>query len=144
MDATPGDRVELRDVLLLADGDKVTVGAPLVADAVVVAEVVEHGKGPKVVNFKFKAKVRYRRKRGHRQGYTKLAVREIRLGGASSEPEATAAAPRRRARAQAATEPETADIVQPEEVASSGEAAAVEATPPAPRRRRRAADAEQT
>jgi large subunit ribosomal protein L21 len=142
MDATPGDRVELRDVLLLADGDKVTVGAPLVADAVVVAEVVEHGKGPKVVNFKFKAKVRYRRKRGHRQGYTKLAVREIRLGGASSE--AAATAPRRRGRAQAAAEPETADIVQPEEVASSGEAAAVEATPPAPRRRRRAADAEQT
>jgi hypothetical protein len=65
-------------------------------------------------------------------------VREIRLGGSSSEPDA---APRRRGRAQAdaPSTPDPTDVVQPEEVASSGEAAAVEATPPAPRRRRRAA-----
>ena len=81
MDVEPGSRIELREVLLVADGGSVTVGDPLVSDAVVVLEVMEHGKGRKVVNFKYKAKVRYRRKRGHRQGFTKLTVREISFGG---------------------------------------------------------------
>jgi large subunit ribosomal protein L21 len=76
-----GERVELRDVLLLSDGDKITVGSPTVADALVVAEVVEHGKSRKVTNFKYKAKVRYRRKRGHRQGFTELRIREIQVDG---------------------------------------------------------------
>ena len=81
LDAEPGARVELTDVLLVSDGDSIKVGSPLVDGAVVVAEVVEHGKGKKVVNFKYKAKVRYRRKRGHRQGYTQLEVREITVDG---------------------------------------------------------------
>jgi large subunit ribosomal protein L21 len=76
-----GERVELRDVLLLSDGGNITVGSPTVANALVVAEVVEHGKARKVTNFKFKAKVRYRRKRGHRQPYTALRVREIQVDG---------------------------------------------------------------
>ena len=101
MDAAPGSSVELRDVLLVSDGGQITVGEPNVADAVVVAEVVEHGKGVKVINFKFKAKTRYRRKRGHRQGYTKLAVREIRIGDSV----ATAAAPKRKPRAKAEETP---------------------------------------
>ena len=132
MAAEPGSRVELRDVLLISDGDKVTVGAPNVADAVVVAEVVEHGKGRKVINFKFKAKTRYRRKRGHRQGYTKLAVREIRIGDAPAVE--SVAAPRRRARAQAPAEPEAVveEPVTPTALAEETPAAA-------PRRRRRAA-----
>ena len=79
--AGAGERVELRDVLLLSDGDKVTLGSPTVADVLVVAEVVEHGKARKVTNFKYKAKVRYRRKRGHRQGFTALRIREIQVGG---------------------------------------------------------------
>ncbi len=81
MDAEPGSRVELRDVLLVSDGDSVTVGSPNVAEALVVAEVIEHGKGKKVVNFKFKAKTRYRRKRGHRQGFTRISIQEISLAG---------------------------------------------------------------
>ena len=98
--AEPGSQVELTDVLLVSDGDNVTVGSPVVEGAVVVAEVVEHGKGRKVINFKFKAKTRYRRKRGHRQGYTRLAVTEIRVGGAAP------AAPTRRRRASAASSEE--------------------------------------
>ena len=81
MDAEPGSRVELRDVLLVSHDGNVTVGTPNVDGAVVVAEVVEHGKGKKVVNFKYKAKVRYRRKRGHRQGFTQLSVKEITANG---------------------------------------------------------------
>ena len=82
MDVEPGSQVELRDVLMVLDGGKVTVGSPNVADAVVVADVVEHGRGKKVVSFKYKAKTRYRRKKGHRQGYTKLEVTQIRIGDA--------------------------------------------------------------
>jgi large subunit ribosomal protein L21 len=139
MAADPGSRVELRDVLLVSDGGTITVGKPNVADAVVVAEVVEHGKGRKVVNFKFKAKTRYRRKRGHRQGYTRLTVREIRIGDAPTEESATA--PRRRARTQATpetedTKEETTAVTQEPEATT--EDAAGEATS-APRRRRRTA-----
>ena len=72
-----GDTVELDKVYLIADGENVTVGKPTIAGAKVIASVVEEGKGEKVIVYKFKSKVRYRRKRGHRQPYTKLAIKEI-------------------------------------------------------------------
>lgn len=75
--ADPGSEVELHDVLLLADGDAVTVGTPVVRGAVVRAEIVDHGRDQKVISFKYKAKTRYRRKHGHRQGFTRLAIKEI-------------------------------------------------------------------
>jgi len=75
--AAEGDKVELADVLLLADGDQVTAGNPTVAGAMVTAQVVEHGRGPKAVIFKYKSKVRYRRRTGHRQPFTRLAIEEI-------------------------------------------------------------------
>ena len=75
-----GDTVELDKVYLVADGDKVTVGNPTVPGAKVIANVVGNGKGDKVIVYKFKAKVRFRRKRGHRQPYTKLAIKEIVVG----------------------------------------------------------------
>jgi large subunit ribosomal protein L21 len=80
MAAQPGDRIELSDILLVSDGGEVTVGSPNVANALVVVEVLDHGRGKKVINFKYKAKVRYRRKRGHRQGFTRLRIAEVRLG----------------------------------------------------------------
>ena len=98
LDAEPGSRVELRDVLLVSNDGSVTVGTPTIDDAVVVAEVVEHGKGKKVINFKYKAKVRYRRKRGHRQGFTTLAIKEITANGVTvkaPEPEAPPPPPER-------------------------------------------------
>lgn|SRR5487761_1720106 len=75
--AAEGDRIDLGEVLLISDGDQVTLGTPLVVGARVVAEVLSHGRAKKVIIFKFKAKTRYRRKNGHRQPYTRLAVREI-------------------------------------------------------------------
>jgi large subunit ribosomal protein L21 len=72
IEAEPGSSIELRDVLLVSDGGNITVGSPAVDGAIVVAEVLEHGRGKKIITFKYKAKVRYRRKRGHRQGYTRL------------------------------------------------------------------------
>ena len=82
--AAEGDKVELVDVLLLADGKNVTAGNPMVAGAKVTAQVVEHGRSPKAVVFKYKAKVRYRRRTGHRQSFTRLAVEEIVAPGAES------------------------------------------------------------
>jgi large subunit ribosomal protein L21 len=75
--ATAGESVELSDVLMLGEGGDVTVGTPLVAGAKVVADIVEHGKGEKIIVFKYKPKTRYRKKIGHRQRFTRLAIREI-------------------------------------------------------------------
>ena len=75
--AKEGDSIELDQVLLVADGKKVSVGTPLVKGAKVIAEVVGDGKGKKTLVFKYKHKVHYRRKVGHRQPYTKLDIKEI-------------------------------------------------------------------
>jgi len=77
LDAEAGGDIELTDVLLVADGDTVTIGSPTVAGAKVVAEVVSQGRGKKIIVFKYKPKVRYRKKTGHRQHFTRLRVREI-------------------------------------------------------------------
>ena len=75
-----GDTVELEQVYLIVDGDKVTIGRPTIPGAKVVADVVGEGKKDKVIVFKYKPKVRYRRKKGHRQPYTRLAIKEIVVG----------------------------------------------------------------
>ena len=72
-----GDAVELTDVFLVSQGGEITLGTPTVPGAKVKAEVVGNGKGKKVIVFKYKAKTRYRRMRGHRQLYTDLKVTDI-------------------------------------------------------------------
>ena len=73
--------------MLIADGDKVTLGTPTIDGAKVVATSQGEGKGQKVVVFKYKPKVRYRKKTGHRQLYTRLAIdRVIEPGAAQGEP----------------------------------------------------------
>ena len=72
-----GATVELDRVLMVADGEAVQVGQPVVDGAKVSATVVEQGKGDKVLIFKYRAKQRYRRKKGHRQLYTRLQIQEI-------------------------------------------------------------------
>ncbi len=74
-----GDIVELDDVRMVSEDGNVRLGTPTVVGAKVVAEIVGSGKGKKVVVFKYKAKTRYRRKRGHRQRYTDLEVTNILL-----------------------------------------------------------------
>jgi large subunit ribosomal protein L21 len=80
LDIEPGQTVTFGEVLLGASDDDLKVGAPLVDGAAVTAEVVKHGKGEKIVVFKFKRRKNYRRKQGHRQGYTEVRVSEINLG----------------------------------------------------------------
>ena len=75
--AEEGSTIELDRVLLVADGETVTVGTPTVEGAKVIAEVLGEGKGEKIIVFKYKPKVHYRKKSGHRQIYTRLAIKEI-------------------------------------------------------------------
>jgi len=78
-----GSAVELDRVLLIADGDKITVGKPTIADARVLATAQRNGKGEKIIVFKYKPKVRYRRKTGHRQLFTRLMIDRILPPGAA-------------------------------------------------------------
>ena len=73
----PGSLVELDRVLLIADEEERLIGQPTIQGAKVVAEALGEERGDKIIVFKYKPKVRYRRKRGHRQLYTRLAIREI-------------------------------------------------------------------
>jgi large subunit ribosomal protein L21 len=68
------------DEILYVGGDEPSIGQPLVDGASVKAEVIEQFKGKKVVVFKYKPKVRYRRKYGHRQTYTRLRIDDITTG----------------------------------------------------------------
>ncbi|TKJ29151.1 MAG: 50S ribosomal protein L21 [Chloroflexi bacterium B3_Chlor] len=79
--ASVGERVDISNVLLVADGGEVVVGKPTVEGAKVRATVVEQGRGRKITVFKFKSGNRYHRKRGHRQSYTRLRVESILRGG---------------------------------------------------------------
>ena len=80
----PGANLKLEQVLLVADGESVTVGMPVIKDTPIWTKVVEHFKGPKVVIFNYRPKKRIRVKTGHRQNYTRLLVEQI--GGASLLP----------------------------------------------------------
>lgn len=75
----PGDSVELKEILLVKQGEEVKVGNPIVNEAVVTAEIVEQGRSPKIVVFKKKPKKGYKRKKGHRQFVTTLKIKEIKL-----------------------------------------------------------------
>jgi len=77
LDVAEGNTVELDRVLLIADDDKVTAGTPIVDGAKVIATSQGEGKGKKIIVFKYKPKVRYRKKTGHRQLYTRLAIDKI-------------------------------------------------------------------
>jgi large subunit ribosomal protein L21 len=72
-----GNTVELDRVLLIAQGDKVTVGSPVISGAKVLATSQGEGKEKKIIVFKYKPKVRYRKKTGHRQAYTRLTIDKI-------------------------------------------------------------------
>jgi large subunit ribosomal protein L21 len=80
MGAEPGSKVTFDEVLLAADGDTIRAGTPLVSGAKVLGEVVGDGKEPKIYVFKFKRRKNYRRKTGHRQGYTEVRITDLKLG----------------------------------------------------------------
>ncbi|MDD4881331.1 MAG: 50S ribosomal protein L21 [Gallionellaceae bacterium] len=77
--AEVGSEIILNDVLMVADGDDIKIGAPVVAGASVKATVLSHGRGEKVMIFKMRRRKHYRKTQGHRQNYT-----EIRIDGISA------------------------------------------------------------
>ena len=77
LDVEAGSKIELDKVLVLNNGTELKVGAPYVEGAKVVGEVVENGKGKKVIIFKYKAKKDYRKKQGHRQPYTMIKIESL-------------------------------------------------------------------
>ncbi|MFA5820888.1 MAG: 50S ribosomal protein L21 [Candidatus Gracilibacteria bacterium] len=85
VDSKEGNSFEIDKVLILSDGGKMTIGQPFVAGVQVKANVVSHFKGEKALIFKFKAKKRYQRKRGHRQDLTKIEITDIKTGVAKKE-----------------------------------------------------------
>ena len=88
----PGEIVQFGEVLVVG-GDSATLGTPTVAGASVAAEVVEQGRGPKVIAFKKRRRKNSRRKRGHRQEFTLVRITEILTDGA--KPSKAAAKPKR-------------------------------------------------
>ena len=75
-----GASIEFNDVLLGSDGSAVHTGVPSLAGAKVTGEIVKHGRGEKIVVFKFKRRKNYARKQGHRQGFTEVRINDITLG----------------------------------------------------------------
>ena len=95
LDAKTGDKVSFDQVFMMADGDKVTVGAPAVANASVEAKVVRHLKDEKVIVFKKKRRKGYRVKNGHRQSLTEIVIESVGVGKAKkAAPKAKAATPK--------------------------------------------------
>ncbi|MGN6466163.1 MAG: 50S ribosomal protein L21 [Rhizobiaceae bacterium] len=85
-----GQIVEIGRVLAHGEGEKVNIGSPFVEDATVTAEVVEQGRGPKVIAFKKRRRQNSRRRRGHRQLLTTVRISEILIGGAKPSKKAEA------------------------------------------------------
>jgi len=84
-----GEAVELSRVLLIADGEDTIIGSPNINGAKVIATCLGEHKGDKIIVFKYKPKVRYRRKKGHRQLYATLEIKEIIKPGEEAAPKKT-------------------------------------------------------
>ncbi len=104
LDGAAGDIIALDEVLMLADGDKVTIGAPRIDGASVAAEILEQARAKKVIIFKKRRRQNYRRKKGHRQHLTVLRVTDILTDGA--KPKAAKKAAPKKAAAKAAPKAE--------------------------------------
>lgn len=77
IEGVPGDKVTFKDILLVNNGKDIVLGAPVIKEAVVQAEIVDQFKNSKILVFKKKRRHNYRRKRGHRQQLTSLKVISI-------------------------------------------------------------------
>ena len=131
----PGQIIQIPEVLIVG-GDTPVVGNPAVAGASVAAEVVEHGRGPKVIAFKKRRRKNSRRKRGHRQEYTLIRITEILTDG--QQPSLTAKPRAARAKPAAEAAPQAAPAA---EAPATETPPAAEARKPAKRRAKPAAEA---
>lgn len=77
MPVEPGEAVEINQVLAVEKDGQLRIGTPLVQGARVILKAVRHGRGQKIIVFKYKPKKNYRRKKGHRQPFTQVTVEKI-------------------------------------------------------------------
>ena len=77
LEVEPGKKVTFNEVLMVADGEKVQVGSPLVKKATVEAKVISQGKGKKINILKFKRRKNYMKQQGHRQLFTEIQIGKI-------------------------------------------------------------------
>jgi large subunit ribosomal protein L21 len=80
IEADEGATITFEDVLMGSDEGNVRIGGPTLSGAKVTGTVVRHGRGEKIVVFKFKRRKNYARKQGHRQGFTDIKINDITLG----------------------------------------------------------------
>jgi large subunit ribosomal protein L21 len=106
-----GDDVTFEKVLLISNEEKVNVGAPYVPDAVVLAQILSHQRGDKVLVFKKKRRKTYQKLNGHRQDFTEILIEDISETGTPKRPEKKKVAPK------AVAAPEVAESVAKEEKA---------------------------
>ncbi|MCT7376404.1 50S ribosomal protein L21 [Chelativorans salis] len=127
----PGEIIQFGNVLAVGEGEDVTIGAPFIDGASVAAEVVEQGRGPKVIAFKKRRRQNSRRKRGHRQLLTTVRISEILVGGAKPSKKA-AAKPAPKTEEKAAEKPAKAkkEEAPKEKAAAPAEAKAEKAAKP--------------
>ena len=76
-----GDRVEFKDVLLYAEGERVLAGKPLLSNVKIIGEILAQRRSKKVIVFKMKRRKGYAKRQGHRQSYTTLRIKEISIQG---------------------------------------------------------------
>ena len=125
--ADEGAEVILDDVVMLGDGDKVTIGTPRVEGAAVSATVVSQTRGPKIIIFRRKRRKNHRRTQGHRQDLTLLKINAIAEDGKSLRPKA---APAKKAAAKADAAPKAAAKKAAAQKAAAPKAAAKKAAAP--------------
>ena len=89
LDGEPGSLLKFGEVLMLGDNGAITVGKPVVSGASVTAEILEQGRGPKLINFKKRRRKNSRRKKGHRQDLTRVRILEVLASGQSGSKQPT-------------------------------------------------------
>ena len=134
----PGEIIQFGEVLLLG-GDEVKLGLPTVAGASVAAEVLEQGRGPKIIAFKKRRRKNSRRKRGHRQEFTLVRVTEILTDGAKPTKSAAPKAARPKAAKPESAEPESAESKSAKAGSAKSKAAKPKAAKPKADKPKRAA-----
>lgn len=85
IDIAPEDRIELKNVLMIVNGEEVKVGFPTIENAVIICRVIDYVAGKKISVFKSKKRKGYHRKVGHRQKYMRIHIDEIRDGSEKAE-----------------------------------------------------------
>lgn len=107
LDVEEGKKVTFDSVVLVSDDKKVEVGAPYVKGVKVEGKVVAHGKGKKILVYKYKAKKNYRRTQGHRQPYTKVEITKIKTPAEKTEAKAEVKTAEKKTATKTATKKET-------------------------------------